>query len=187
MRSGRAGGATRSPTRARSYGIFLLFLHRLRAGPELVDAAVPACAGAGAVRARDANLDPALAHPLIVERGRARPGRRAIVRELLAGREDDGARSGSAPPGAGAAAQFDDSCAHLEAREQGPRRVALGEERYRRILLEREALEHDAGRCARWARPSSTGSTPRCARSRARRDRHRGLARGLREATRTTR
>ncbi|MCY7418413.1 MAG: DUF885 family protein, partial [Chloroflexi bacterium] len=66
-------------------GVFLLFLHRLRPDQDLVDAAVSRLAQVPTVFAQGrANLDPALAHPLIVERAlaSARAGAR-YVRDLL--------------------------------------------------------------------------------------------------------
>src|SRR3954451_14343354 len=52
-------------------GVFALFLHRLRPDEELAEAATARLdAVAPLVDAGIANLDPALAHPLIVERGR---------------------------------------------------------------------------------------------------------------------
>ena len=66
-------------------GVFLLFLHRLRPEQDLVDAAVSRLAQIPTVFAQGrANLDPALAHPLIVERAlaSAKAGAR-YVRDLL--------------------------------------------------------------------------------------------------------
>ena len=71
----RSGSAIPRRTRARSTsGLFGLFLHRLRPEAELVDAAVARLeqVAAGACEAGIANLDPALAHPLIVRARHAR-------------------------------------------------------------------------------------------------------------------
>ena len=81
-------------------GVFLLFLHRLRPDEDLVDAAVSRLAQVPTVFAQGrANLDPALAHPLIVERAlaSAKAGAR-YVRDLL---PDRGARVGAVRSGSG--------------------------------------------------------------------------------------
>ena len=61
-------------------GLFYLFLNRLRPGADLVDAAVARLEQVPrALEQARANLDPALAAPLIVERGhRVRAGRRPV-------------------------------------------------------------------------------------------------------------
>ena len=66
-------------------GLFGLFLHRLRPEPELVEAAIARLAQAPrALEQGRANLDPKLAHPLILERGRdAARGAARYVRDLL--------------------------------------------------------------------------------------------------------
>ncbi len=129
-------------------GIFGLFLHRLRPDRDLVDAAVARLEQAS--RALDqgrANLDPSLAHPLIVERatGSARGGAR-YFRELLATSVPAGAdRDRLAAAGATAADALDAWAADLE--ELGRRAHGtwqLGEERYTRLLRERESLRFDA-------------------------------------------
>ena len=115
-------------------GIFLLFLHRLRPDQDLVDAAVSRLAQVPTVFAQGrANLDPALAHPLIVERAlaSAKAGAR-YVRELLPAEVQDvelSERLRSA--GVAAARAFDDWALFLEgfapdrARDLGLRRGAL--------------------------------------------------------------
>ena len=129
-------------------GLFSLFLHRLRPEEELVDAAVARLVQAGeAVDAGIANLDPALAHPLIVDRGlRAAQGSVRYVRDLVWLDIDDTRQ------------QERLRLAGLEASEHLARWVAhladlastshgswqLGEERYTQILREREVLGDDA-------------------------------------------
>lgn len=129
-------------------GLFGLFLHRLRPESELVEAALARLAQAP--RALDqgrANLDPGLAHPLIVERGRdAARGAARYVSELLpaeaASRHD---RERLADAGSAAARALESWAGFLD--EMGPRATGtwqLGEERYTRLLHEREALPYDA-------------------------------------------
>jgi uncharacterized protein (DUF885 family) len=129
-------------------GVFLLFLHRLRPDDALVEAAVARLRDVPRVLEEGrANLDPSLAHPLIVERGRASAaGGARYVRELLAAEVDDEAsaeRLRSA--GAAAADAFDEWAAFLEdlaGRSNGS--WVFGAERYSRVLREREALPYDA-------------------------------------------
>ena len=129
-------------------GVFLLFLHRLRPEQDLVDAAVSRLAQVPTVFAQGrANLDPALAHPLIVERAlaSAKAGAR-YVRDLLPAEVhalELSERLRSA--GAAAAQAFDDWALFLEgfaATAHGT--WVFGEERYSRTLREREALPFDA-------------------------------------------
>jgi uncharacterized protein (DUF885 family) len=129
-------------------GLFGLFLHRLRPEAELVDAAVERLGQASRVLEQGrANLDRRLAHPLILERGRdAARGTARYVREMLpteAASERNRARLADA--GAEAARALDEWAAHLDEMS----RIAtgswqLGEERYTRLLREREALSYDA-------------------------------------------
>jgi len=128
-------------------GVFLLFLHRLRPDQDLVDAAVSRLAQVPTVFAQGrANLDPALAHPLIVERAlaSARAGAR-YVRDLLPAEVhavELAERLRSA--GAAAAQAFDDWALFLEgfaATAHGT--WVFGEDRYSRTLQEREALPYD--------------------------------------------
>jgi len=128
--------------------IFGLFLHRLRPEPELVDAAVayldaaPELLGQGTV-----NLGADLAHEQIVRRGAgsARGGVR-YLRELVS--EEVAAGPGRvrlAAAGARAAAALERWAAFLDdlaGRCTGT--WQLGEERYSRLLREREALSFDA-------------------------------------------
>lgn len=89
-------------------GLFGLFLHRLRPEPDLVEAALARLAQAPrALEQGRANIDPRLAHPLILERGRnAARGAARYVRELLpgeAGTERNRARLAEAGAVAGGA------------------------------------------------------------------------------------
>lgn len=129
-------------------GVFLLFLHRLRPDQDLVDAAVSRLAQVPGVFAQGrANLDPALAHPLIVERAlaSARAGAR-YVRELLPGEVRDVELSERLRvAGLSAGDAFDAWATFLEgfaATAHGT--WVFGEDRYTRALREREALSFDA-------------------------------------------
>ncbi len=131
-----------------SSGLFTLFLHRLRPEPDLVDAAVARLEQAGrVVDAGIANLDPALAHPLMVERGLgAARGVTRYIRDLVwRDVEDPDQQERLRAASERAAPHLDRYVAHLEAmlpRAHGS--WALGEERYTRILREREVLADDA-------------------------------------------
>lgn len=129
-------------------GVFLLFLHRLRDEQDLVDATVSRLAQVPGVFASGrANLDPALSHPILVERGigSARAAAR-YLREHLANEVRDvelGERLRFA--GARAAESFEDWARFLEGfRGTAHGTWIFGEERYSRILVEREALGMDA-------------------------------------------
>ncbi|MBX3032232.1 MAG: DUF885 family protein, partial [Chloroflexi bacterium] len=129
-------------------GIFLLFLHRLRPDQDLVDAAVSRLAQVpGVFRDGKANLDPALAHPLIVQRGlaSARAGAR-YLRELLPTEVADAELAERLrAAGATAAEAFEDWARFLDTFERSARGSwTFGEERYTRILRDREALDMDA-------------------------------------------
>ena len=129
-------------------GLFGLFLHRLRPEKELVEAALARLAQAPrALEQGRANLDPRLAHPLILERGRdAARGAARYVRELLpreAGTQRD--REKLADAGLEAALALESWAGFLD--EMAGRATGtwqLGEERYTRLLREREALPYDA-------------------------------------------
>lgn len=129
-------------------GLFTLFLHRLRPEADLVDAAVARLGQAGrAVDAGIANLDPALAHPLIVERGmNAAKGAVRYVRDLVwLDVQDETSRARLRQAGADAARHLERWVAHLDdlrTRARGTWR--LGEDGYSRILREREVLGDDA-------------------------------------------
>jgi uncharacterized protein (DUF885 family) len=129
-------------------GLFGLFLHRLRPESELVEAALARLAQAPrALEQGRANMDPRLAHPLILERGRdAARGAARYVRELLpgeAGTERDRGRLAEA--GAVAGGALESWAAYLdELSRTATGSWQLGEERYSRLLHEREALPYDA-------------------------------------------
>ncbi len=129
-------------------GLFGLFLHRLRPEAELVDAAIarleqiPRALEQGAQ-----NMDPSLAHPLIVERGlaSAKAGGR-YVRDLLPNEvTDPAAQQRMREAGATAGDAFDAWVAHLDTvRQEASGEWRFGEERYTRLLREKENLPYDA-------------------------------------------
>jgi len=129
-------------------GIFGLFLHRLRPDAELVDSAVARLAEVPRlVEQGRANLDAGLAHPLIVERGMgsAKGGSRylrdLVPQEVGPGRD----RERLADAGARAADALDSWAAYLEdLRARATGNWVFGEERYSRLLRERESLDFDA-------------------------------------------
>ncbi len=129
-------------------GLFILFLHRLRPEADLVDAAVARLEQVGrVVDAGIANLDPALAHPLIVERGlgAARGGARYVRDLVWRDVEDPDAQERLRAAAEQAAPHLDRYVAHLEAllpRAHGS--WQLGEDAYSRVLREREVLPYDA-------------------------------------------
>jgi uncharacterized protein (DUF885 family) len=129
-------------------GVFTLFMHRLRPESELVAAAVARLREVPRVLAEGrANLDPTLSHPLILERGReAARGAARYVRDLLPGEAAAGPdRDRLAAAGAEAAIELESWAAHVDgliATATGT--WQLGEERYTRLLREREALPYDA-------------------------------------------
>ncbi|MBI2169992.1 MAG: DUF885 domain-containing protein [Actinobacteria bacterium] len=140
------------------YGVFQLFLHRLRPDADLVSDAVARLAEVPAVLdAARANLDPALAVEPLVRRavGMCQAGV-AYFREFLPAEVgDDGLRATLAQAGEGAAAamlEFAGFLDELAGRARGS--FALGEERYSRLLREREGLGYglsglqDRGRAA---------------------------------------
>ncbi len=129
-------------------GLFTLFLQRLRGEADIVDAAVSRLTQVGgAIDAGVANLDPELAHPLIVERGmNAAKGAVRYVRELVwLDVEDVEGRARLKAAGAEAATHLQRWVAHLDdlhGRAHGT--WQLGEAGYTRILREREVLGDDA-------------------------------------------
>lgn len=129
-------------------GLFTLFLHGLRPEADLVDAAVARLGQVErVVDAGIANLDPALAHPLIVERGLgAAKGAARYVRDLVwRDVQDPDAQARLRDASALAAPHLDRYVAHLEAfLPQAHGSWQLGEEGYTRILREREVLADDA-------------------------------------------
>jgi uncharacterized protein (DUF885 family) len=128
--------------------IFGLFLHRLRPEADLVRSTVARLeATPRALEQGKKNLDAALAHPLIIERAAdsARASAR-YARELLAADiADAGLRKQVEKSGAVAADALDDYVEHLEQlRQRATGTWQLGEERYSRLLRERESLAMDA-------------------------------------------
>jgi len=129
-------------------GLFSLFLHKLRPNDELVDAAVARLEEVPrALEQGRENLDPKLASPLIVDRGigSAMAGGR-YVRDLLVDEaETDSGRDRVRAAGAVAGAAFDTWVGHLQSvREEATGDWVYGEERYSRLLREREGVDHDA-------------------------------------------
>ena len=128
--------------------LFYLFLNRLLPTEDLVDAAVARLEQVPrALEQARANLDPALAAPLIVERGAgsARAGGQYVRSMLVDEGETDSQRDRLRAAGANAGEAFDEYVAFLEglqAQAQGT--WVYGEERYSRQLREREALDFDA-------------------------------------------
>lgn len=126
-------------------GVQLLFVHRLRPEPELVEAAAARLAAVPDVlAAARANLDPELASPLIVGRA-VRQARAAVgwardaVPQLVA---DEGARRRLATAGEAAAAAYDALVTHLEdLAERASGDWAIGAERYDALLREAEGLD----------------------------------------------
>jgi uncharacterized protein (DUF885 family) len=129
-------------------GLFTLFLHQLRPEADLVDAAVARLGQVDrVVDAGIANLDAALAHPLIVERGQAAAkGAARYIRDLVwRDVEDPAARERLKTAGEQAAPHLDRYVDHLETlAKEAHGTWALGEEGYTRILREREVLSDDA-------------------------------------------
>jgi uncharacterized protein (DUF885 family) len=129
-------------------GLFTLFLHRLTGERDRVDASVARLEQAGAaVDAGIANLDAALAHPLIVERGlnAARAAGRYVRNLVWQDVEDPRAQADLRAAGEAAGAELDRYVAHLEGfLERAHGSWQLGEDGYSRVLQEREVLADDA-------------------------------------------
>lgn len=129
-------------------GIFLLFLHRLRPDQDLVDAAVTRLSQVPDVFARGReNLDPSLSHPILIDRGigSARAAARYLREHLPDEVRDVELAERLRSAGSRAAEAFDDWARFLEGfRGSAHGTWVFGEERYSRILLEREALGMDA-------------------------------------------
>jgi len=129
-------------------GIFTLFLHRLRPEPELVESAlsrmreIPRALAQGT-----ANLARDLAHPVVLRRGAgaARGGAR-YLRDLLPLEVAAGeGRDRLADGGRHAARAMDEWAVHLDALAgEASGAWQLGEERYTRLLREKEMLDIDA-------------------------------------------
>ena len=128
--------------------LFYLFLNRLLPTEDLVDAAVARLEQVPhALEQARANLDPALAAPLIVERGTgsARAGGQYVRSMLVDEGETDSQRDRLRAAGAIAGDAFDEYVAFLEGLQaQAKGTWVYGEERYSRQLREREALNFDA-------------------------------------------
>ena len=131
-----------------SDGLFSLFLHRLRPDQDLVDAACARLAQAPRLLEQGrANLDPALAHPLIVNRAMAAARSAArYVRELLPAEVDEPElRERLRAAGREPADALDAWAAFLGAfAQEAHGSWVFGEERYSAILEQREALPYDA-------------------------------------------
>ncbi|MBI2774000.1 MAG: DUF885 domain-containing protein [Chloroflexi bacterium] len=129
-------------------GVFTLFLHRLRPERDLAEAArarleaVPTNIEAGI-----ANLDPALAPPIYVERaiGQAKAATR-YARELVPNEVKDKAlRERLAAAGETAAKAFERFGAHLaDLQKKASGTYAVGEAIYTALLREKELLPYDA-------------------------------------------
>jgi uncharacterized protein (DUF885 family) len=128
-------------------GVHLLYLHRIRPPEELHRAAerrlraIPWNLLEG-----QRNLDAALVSPVFIERavGQARAGAR-YLRELLPREADGDWRARLAVAGRNAAASLDDFAAWLQGmRGSAAGDFAIGEERYTRILKEKELLPYSA-------------------------------------------
>ncbi len=129
-------------------GIFTLFVHRLRPDRDLVDAAVARLEQAPRILEQGkANLDESKAHPLIVGRAvaAARGGVR-YLRELLPNEVPEGhERQRLSDAGNEAARALEGWVGDLQGLEQRAHGTwQLGEERYTRLLREREELHFDA-------------------------------------------
>ena len=148
-------------------GVFLLFLHRLRPEQELVDAAVSRLAQIPTVFAQGrANLDPALAHPLIVERAlaSARAGAR-YVRDLLPARGTRRGVVGAAPECRASPPDRRSTIGRCSSRGSRPRHAARGSSaRNATAARSRNARRCRSTRAAfgRMASRSWTGWMPRC-------------------------
>jgi uncharacterized protein (DUF885 family) len=123
-------------------GVFQLFLHRVHPEPDLVRFATARLQEMPRVVAEaKANLDPELASPIFVERGRGQT-RAAIryVRELVPAEvTDERLRAFLAEAGEQAAVAFEDLLAFLEGFEgRGP--YAIGARRYSALLEDKELL-----------------------------------------------
>ncbi|GAA1350388.1 DUF885 domain-containing protein [Saccharothrix algeriensis] len=145
-------------TSAVFYPLFTAFLHRLRPEPELVGSVVSRLAEVPSLLAAgEANLDPALASPKIVERAaaQARTGRAFLTGTLPAEVSDPDLRAKLADAAEPAAAAFDRFAAFLDrlaAAATGDWR--MGEGLYSTLLREQEVLGygaaelHERGRAA---------------------------------------
>ncbi len=149
-------------------GIFTLWLHRLRPEKELVESTLLRLAEVPRVLAQGkANLDPAVANPLIVQRGiGSARGAARYFRDLLAQDVQRARRSRSSGRGRrkGRGCPGGVRRASRNGGQGRPRHMGLR----RRALLpapfaSARACPTTRGHCASSARPSTTGSTPRWA------------------------
>ncbi|MGV9778615.1 DUF885 domain-containing protein [Streptosporangium sp. NPDC003464] len=126
--------------------MFSPFLHRLSPEGELVEAAVARLAEVpDVIAACRANLDPALAAPLLIERGlgQARTARRFLTETVPGQVADEALRARLAEAAEPAAAAFDGLVDFLTGfRAAGTWR--MGEELYSTLLREREMLGYGA-------------------------------------------
>src|SRR5829696_1256587 len=127
--------------------LYLPFLHRMRPESELVAGVAARLATVPEVFAAcRANIDPALAPPLLARRAldQASAGRRFVTETLPAEVTDDSLRAELASAAAPAAEAFDDIAAFLtDLAEQASGDWRLGEHLYSRLLQERELLGMD--------------------------------------------
>jgi uncharacterized protein (DUF885 family) len=130
------------------HGVFSLFLNRIFPEPELVSYAAARLRKVPQVLAdARANLRSDLASPLICERGLGQASAAvAYFRDLLPTEvEDDGLRTELAEAGAVAASAMEEFSGHLaELVRDAKGAYALGEERYTRLLEEKELLGYGA-------------------------------------------
>jgi uncharacterized protein (DUF885 family) len=130
-------------------GIFTLFLHRLRPEPELIESALARMREIPRVLAQGTdNLARDLAHPVVLRRGAgaARGGARYLqdLLPLEVGAGGDG-RDRLAAQGAEAGRAMGEWAAHLDGLAgEASGTWRLGEERYTRLLREKEMLDVDA-------------------------------------------
>ncbi len=129
-------------------GVFTLFLHRLRPDADLVRDASARLRGVPAVLEQmRANLDPALASPLLVARAvNQAKGGVTYAREQVAGSVDDPALQDELrSAGAVAAEAYEQAVPFLQdLAERATGEWAIGEQRYDALLREREGLAYGA-------------------------------------------
>lgn len=129
------------------YGVFQLFLHRLRPDADLVgDAERRLAEVPGVLDCARANLDPALADPLLVQRAQGMAGAGVLYcREYLPEEVGDGALSerlvDAGEAAAAALEEFAEFLDDLAARAEGS--FVLGEASYSELLRRREGLRDD--------------------------------------------
>lgn len=130
-------------------GLFTPFLHRLRPEPELVASTVARLSEVpAALEACRANLDPALAAPLLVRRalGQAKAGPDFLTTALPAQLNDETLRSRLADATGPAVAAFEATVTFLEEfAERATGDWRTGEQLYSGLLTQREQLDYGAG------------------------------------------